>query len=184
MGRTIWCAHLKDKRDHPLFPDKTAEKAEYCLAHQIVAIGWAEGGSGTDWKTFRKNAEDYYAANPDSRSAFKGAANALENMKADDLVWVIVPDSDCRYLFRVTTGGVPKTDANRKDIDIGAYKQCEQVACYHKADLPDCLKRLSARQALSGIRRSYICAEIERLYKCSRIGTAEKGKGDEGEKEE
>lgn len=184
MGRTIWCAHLKDKRDKTIFPDKTAEKAAYCLAHQIVAIGWAEGDSGTDWKTFRENAEDYYAVNPNSLSAFNGAANALEKMEQNDLVWVIVPDSDCRYLYRVTTGGDPKTDANRKDIDIGAYKPCERAACYHKADLPDCLKGLSARQTLSGIRRPHICAEIERLYKCSRIGAAEKGKGDEDEKEE
>ena len=178
MGRTIWCAHLKDKRDHPLFPDKTMEKAAYCFAHQIVAIGWAGGSSGTDWKTFRKNAEDYYAANPNSRSAFKGAANALEKMEQNDLVWVIAPDSDCRYLYRVAVGGVPRTDANRKDIDIGAYKQCEQAACYKKADLPDCLRRLRARRTLSGIRRSHICDEIEKLYGCTRIGSVEKGECD------
>lgn len=178
MKPAIWCAYLKDNRDKSLFPDKTAEKAAYCLAHQIVAIGWAEGGSGTDWETFRKNAEDYYAANPDSRSAFKGAANALENMKADDLVWVIAPDSDCRYLYRVAAGGVPRIDANRKDIDIGAYKQCEQAACYKKADLPDCLKKLSARRTLSGIRRSHICDEIKKLYGCTRIGSVEKGESD------
>lgn len=178
MGRTIWCAHLKDKRVHPLFPDKTAEKAAYCLAHQIVAIGWAGGGSGTDWDTFRKNAERYYAATPNKLSDFKRAANALEKMEKDDLVWVIAPDSDCRYLYRVTTGGDPKTDANQKDIDIGAYKQCEQVACYQKADLPDCLKKLSARRTLSRIRRPHICDEIEKLYGCTRIGSVEKGECD------
>lgn len=174
MERAIWCAYLKDNRDKNLFSDKTAEKAAYCLSHQIVAIGWAEGGSGTDWDTFRKNAEDYYAANPNSRSAFKSAANALENMKAGDLVWVVVPHSDCRCLYRVTAGGDPKIDANRKDIDIGAYKTCERIAHYQTVDLPDCLKKLGARRTLSGIRRPLVCAEIERLYEYSCIGSAEK----------
>lgn len=164
MESAIWCAHLKDNRNRETYPDKTAEKAEYCLARCIIAIGWAEGEDGADWETFRRNAEDHYADFPNSLSGFRAAANALERMNPGDLVWVIVPDSHRRYLYQVTEPGQPKADQTLKDIDIGAYRQCRQIACCTVESQPEPLKTYPARRTLFQIQKPDCVQAVKKLY--------------------
>lgn len=167
MRRNVWHAHLKDNRDKDEYPDRTLEKAKYCFDNQIVAVGWAVVNSHTgDWAEYRQKVEEFYEKNGDRKSitGFRCAANSIEQMNENDLVWAVDPITHMRYLYCVKEDGDPKTDANQEEIDIGAYKKCEEIASFQRDCLPDCLSRYVARRALLKIHKAEVCDAIEQLY--------------------
>lgn len=144
LKMTVWCVNLKDNRDRLAHPaDRTSEKVKYCIANDCIVIGWAEEGGSADWSAFCKSGMLRYPKGSKEHCGFACAVNALVGMKKGDLVWVVIPYSDERRLYRIK--GDPETDIVQDKIDIGAYRKCELLGTYNKADLEECLQKLSAR---------------------------------------
>ena len=142
----VWCVNLKDKRNRITYPeDKTKEKTKYCTDNSCVAIGWAEEGGSTGWSAFRTAGKRRYPKGSKEHLGFTCAANALENMRKGDLVWVIVPYLDERRLYQIKKDDDPKTDAGQEAIDVGAYREGELLGVYHRASLEKCLQNLISR---------------------------------------
>ncbi|MBQ7726745.1 MAG: hypothetical protein IJT66_06345 [Clostridia bacterium] len=130
----IWYMNLKDNRGEGI-PDASSEKFEYCMLHNIIAIGWANAQKDNEDNYIEENKKRYKTASqPERIKDFLYAFNEFKAIEAGDLVLIRNSDNEKYYLLQIAEKDFHISVKDKlKDIDIGCYKRIEKKVCIETA---------------------------------------------------
>lgn len=131
----VWYMNLKDRRTN-ISKDKSKEKFEYCMLHNIVALGWALTDCDDEEK-YVEAVKEAYDKISDSKgfSHFTYAFNGIKEMQAGDLVLVYNAGNGKYYILQIAEKDFHISVSDKlRNIDIGCYKKINKKICIGTSD--------------------------------------------------